>query len=87
MSNQSTNEVMTQQLALLKSKIFDQCPVEDVIEYVDKMHDNYICSDSADDCFERNVATVCKKPLIKLLRCVQACIDPEGNITVSFTMD
>ena len=85
MQKQSTNVVEASQLALLESRIFDQCPLADVIEYVDKMHDNYICSDAADDSFERNVATVCKKPLMKLLACLQSKADPYETVMLQIT--
>lgn len=87
MQKQSTNEVMTQQLALLESKIFDVCPIQDVINDNHRVYTDFMCSEAAEDPFLRQTVTVSHKAVMKLLACVQTKTDPYETVMLQITFE
>lgn len=87
MSNQSTNEVNAEQLALLESKIFDVCPIQDVIDDNHRVYTNFMCSEAAEDLFLRQTVTVSHKAVMKLLACVQTKTDPYETVMLQITFE
>lgn len=87
MHNQSTNVVEASQLALLEKKIFWIAPIQEVINDQHEMYTSFMCTDAAEDTTVRNHVTVTHKTVMKLLGCIQAGVDPSGEVTVSFTME
>lgn len=87
MSNQSTNVVEATQLALLEKKIFWACPIQDVINDQHEMYTNFMCSDAAENTMVRNHKTATHQTVMKLLGSIQAHIDPNNEIVISYTVE
>lgn len=87
MQKQSTNVVEASQLALLESRIFDVCPIQDVIDDNHRVYTNFMCSEAAEDPFLRQAVTVSHKAVMKLLACVQTKIDPYETVMLQITFE
>lgn len=87
MSKQSTNLVEASQLALLESKIFDVCPIQDVINDNQRVYMDFMCSEAAEDSFLRQTVTVSHQLNMKLLACIQSKADPYEAVTLQITFE
>jgi len=87
MHKQSTTEVMATQLELLESKIFGIHSIQDVIKDQQRIYTDFMCSDSAEDTATRNNVTVSHQTTMKLLGCIQMHVDPDGEVSINFTIE
>lgn len=87
MQNQSKQEVMTTQLELLEKKIFWACPIQEVIRDQYEMYTAFMCSDAAEDTGFRNQITATHQTTMKLLGCIQMHVDPDGEVSIQFSIE
>ncbi len=87
MSKENTQEVNTTELALLESKIFNYHTIQDTMDDNHKMYTQFMCSEAADDAWQRQTATVSYQNTMKLLGCIKMRIDPDGEIAIEMTFE
>ncbi len=87
MSEQSTQEVNATELALLESKIFNSHTIQDTMDDNHKMYTQFMCSEAADDAWQRQTATISYQSTMKLLGCIKMKVDPEGEISIEMTFE
>jgi len=87
MSNQSTQEVNATELALLESKIFNYHTIQDTMDDNHKMYTQFMCSEAADDAWQRQTATISFQNTMKLLGCIKSRIDPERQLLIEMTFE
>ena len=87
MSKESTNEVNVTELALLESKIFNYHTIQDTMDDNHKMYTQFMCSEAADDAWQRQTATISYQNTMKLLGCIKMRVDPDGAFLLEITVE
>jgi hypothetical protein len=87
MQKQSTNVVEASQLALLESKIFNDCLVQDVMKDQHEMYTSFMCSDAAEDTTVRNHKTVSNQRVMNLLGAILTGGFVEKDVFLQITIE
>lgn len=87
MLKENNNEVNAKELALLESKIFNYHTIQETMDDNRKMYTQFMCSEAADDAWQRQTATISYQHTMKLLGCIKMKVDPEGEISIEMTFE